>query len=156
LLITGGADGALHALKVRTGELVWSFPCAKGVINGSPIVSGNLVYCNHGEEKPEGGPIGRVFCVDASQVDPATEKPKLVWDSYQRPYKANRNRPLANRFGLASSALADGLLYVPDDSGELYCFRAKDGEMLWKYRYATEVRGAPLVADGKLYIFDVK
>src|SRR5207302_1674680 len=39
---------------------------------------------------------------------------------------------------------------------ELFCFRAKDGELLWKYRYATEVRGAPLVADGKLYIFDVK
>ena len=60
----------------------------------------------------------------------------------RRNYKANRNQPLSSRFGLASAALADGLLYVPDDSGELFCFRAKDGEMLWKYRYGTEVRGS--------------
>jgi outer membrane protein assembly factor BamB len=156
LFITGGADGGLHALKVRTGEVVWSRIFGQGVINGSPIVSGNLVYCNHGEENPEGGPIGRVICVDGSQVDPATKEPKIVWDSYNRKYKANRGQVLAERFGLASAALADGLLYVPSDSGELHCFRAKDGELLWKYRYGTEVRGAPLVADGKLYIFDVK
>ena len=156
LLITGGADGGLHALKVRTGEVVWSITLAKGIINGSPIVNGNLVYITHGEENPEGAPIGRVVCVDGSQVDPATRKPKVVWDTFRKPYKANRNQPLAERFGLASAALADGLLYCPSDSGELFCFRAKDGELLWKVRYGTEVRGAPLVADGKLYIFDVK
>ena len=156
LVITGAADGGLHAFKVRTGEVVWSYIFGKGVINGSPVVQGNLVYCSHGEENPEGNPIGRVICVDASQIDASTKKPKLVWDSFRRPYKANKNQPLANRFGLASPALADGRLYAPDDTGELFCFRAKDGEVLWKYRYATEVRGAPLVADGKLYIFDVK
>ncbi len=156
LLLSGGADGGLHAMKVRTGEVVWSHIFGKGVINGSPVVSGNLVYCTHGEENPEGAPIGRVICLDASQIDPKTKKPRVVWDSYKRNYKANRNRPLANRFGLASAALADGLLYAPDDTGELFCFRAKDGELLWTYRYASEVRGSPLVADGKLYIFDVK
>jgi hypothetical protein len=119
-------------------------------------VSGDLVYINHGEENPEGAPIGRVVCLDASQIDPEKKKPKVVWDTYRRKYKANGNKELATRFGLASAALADGFLYVPDDNGALFCFRAKDGELLWKYRYATEVRGAPLVADGKLYIFDVK
>ena len=156
LLVTGGADGGIHAIKVRTGENVWSYAFAKGIINGSPIVDGNLVYCTHGEENPEGQPIGRIICLDASQVDPKTRKPKVVWDSFHRVYKANGNKMIASRFGLASAALADGRLYCPDDSGEIYCLRAKDGEMLWKYRYATEVRGAPLVADGKLYIFDVK
>jgi outer membrane protein assembly factor BamB len=156
LLLSGGADGGLHALKVRTGEVVWSHVFGKGVINGSPVVDGNLIYCSHGEENPEGGPIGRIVCLDGSQLDPQTKKPKVVWDTYKRKYKANRNRELANRFGLASMALADGLLYAPDDTGELFCFRAKDGELLWSYRYASEVRGSPLVADGKLYIFDVK
>ena len=156
VLITGAGDGGLHAMKVRTGEVVWSRPFAKGVVNGSPIVDGNLVYCTHGEENPEGGPIGRVLCVDASQVNPKSKEPKVVWDSYKRVYKKNRNQPLAERFGLASAGFADGLLYCPSDTGELFCFRAKDGEMLWKYRYATEVRGSPLIADGKLYIFDVK
>src|SRR5262245_42891449 len=80
LLISGGADGGLHAFKVRTGEQVWSYPFSAGVVNGSPIVDGNLVFCSHGEENPEGGPLGRVICVDASQIDPKTKRPKLVWE----------------------------------------------------------------------------
>lgn len=156
LLVTGGGDGYLHAFNVRTGERVFSYLFSAGVVNPSPVVDGNLIYICHGEENPEGGPIGRVICVDGSQVDPKTLQPKLVWDTYKRPMKKNRNQPLATRFGLASPALAEGKLYVPDDGGELYCFDAKTGEMDWKVRYATEVRGAPLVADGKIYIFDVK
>lgn len=144
LLVSGGADGGLHAFKVRTGERAWSYRFGAGVINGSPIVDGNKVYCHHGEENVEGGAIGRVVCVDASQLD-AKGQPKLAWE-YKR----------SNRFGLASGALHNGKLYLPDDSGELFCFDAKNGKVLWKYRYASEVRGAPLVADGKIYIFDVK
>lgn len=145
LLVSGGADGALHAFKVRTGERVWSYRFGAGVINGSPVVDGNLIYCNHGEENPEGGPIGRVICVDASQMDAKTKGPKLVWE-FKR----------SNRFGLASGAVANGKFLLPDDSGELFCFNAKNGKKEWTYRYASEVRGAPLVADDKIYIFDVK
>lgn len=144
LLIAGGADGCVHALKVRTGERVWSHVFSAGVVNPSPVVDGNFVYACHGEENPEGGPIGRVVCLDASQVDPKTKTPKLVWE-YRR----------SNRFGLASPAIADGRLYVPDDSSELFCFDAKKGKMLWRAKYGTVSRGAPLVADGKLYVFDV-
>src|SRR5262249_62362901 len=56
----------------------------------------------------------------------------------------------------ASPAIADGVLYMPEDSGELFAFDAKSGRFLWKHRYGTEVRGAPLVADNKIYIFEVK
>ncbi len=142
LLISGGANGVLHALKVRTGEIVWQYHFAAGCINPSPVVSGDLVYCCHGEPNPEGGGEGRVICLDAGKVTDG--KPKLVWE-YKR----------ANRFGLASPALHDGRLYVPDDGGELFCFNAKTGKVLWKYKYGTVARGAPLIADGRLYIFEV-
>ncbi|HEY1190806.1 MAG TPA: PQQ-binding-like beta-propeller repeat protein [Gemmata sp.] len=145
LLIVGGGDGALHAFKVRTGEQVWSYTFCGGAVNPSPVVDGTRVYCAHGEENPGGGVIGKVICVDAGQIDPATKKPKLVWE-YSR----------GQRFGLSSPALSDGILYMPEDSGDLFAFDAKTGKILWKYRYGTEVRGAPLVADGKIYIFDVK
>ena len=144
LLVAGGASGAIHAMKVRTGERVWSYPFSDGAINPSPIVSGTLVYGAHGEENPEGGSLGRVVCFDAGKVDPKTKKPKLVWE-YRR----------SNRFGLSHPALADGRLYVPDDSSELFCFNAKTGKLLWKYKYGTNSRGAPLIVDNKLYIFDV-
>lgn len=145
ILITGGADGCVHALKVRTGERVWSHHFSAGVVNPSIVVDGNLVYACHGEENPEGGPIGRVVCLDAGKVDPKTKKPATVWE----------NKRLSKRFGLASPALADGRLYVPDDASELVCFQAKTGKILWRQKYGTVSRGAPLIADGKLYIFDV-
>ena len=145
LLLTGGADGCLHALKLRTGERLWSYPFSAGVVNPSPVVDGNLVYISHGEENPEGGAIGRVICVDASKVDPKTKRPALVWE----------NKKLARRFGLASPALAEGRLYVPDDASDLTCFNAKTGKVLWRQKYGTISRGAPLIADGKLYVFDV-
>jgi outer membrane protein assembly factor BamB len=143
LLISGGADGCAHALKLRTGERAWSFQFSAGVVNPSPVVDGNLVYMCHGEENPGGGSIGRVLCLDMSEVKGG--KPKVVWD----------NKNLARRFGLASPALADGKLYIPEDGGELYCFEAKTGKSLWKYKYGTVARGAPLVCNGYLYIFDV-
>ena len=153
LCVVGGADGYLHALKVRTGERVWSYQYCSGAINPAPIIDGNLVYCAHGDDNPEGGQYGRLICVDASQVDPKTKKPKLVWEFKK-----------SVRFGLASPALADGRLYIPDDTGDLYCFEAKTGKPkgsntvapLWKYRYAKEVRSSPLIADGKIYISDVQ
>lgn len=142
LLVSGGADGYLHALKVRTGERVWSIQICGGAVNGSPVVDGNLVYCAHGDENPGGGDYGRVVCVDAGQV--ADGKPKLVWE----------HRGV--RFGLANPALADGRLYLPSDTGDLFCFNAKTGKELWRYRYGNEVRGSPLVADGKVYIQNVQ
>lgn len=145
LLITGAGDGALHAFKVRTGEKVWSYVFSAGAVNPSPVVDGNLVYCAHGEENLDTNQIGRAICVDASQIDSKTKQPKLVWEYNQ-----------SRRFGLSSPAVADGVLYVPEDTGELYAFNAKTGKVLWKLRYGTEVRGAPLVADKKVYIFDVK
>jgi outer membrane protein assembly factor BamB len=142
LLIAGGANGALNAMKVNTGELVWSYTFSSGPINPAPVVDGNLVYGAHGEENPEGGAIGRVVCVDASQV--SNGKPKLVWE-YRR----------ANRFGLSHPAISDGRLYVPDDGAELFCFNAKSGKLLWRYKYGTVSRGAPLIIGDRLYIFDV-
>ncbi len=144
LLITGGADGYLHAIKVRTGERVWTYQICGGAVNGAPIIDGNYVYAAHGDENPDGGPYGRLICLDASKLD-KNGKPTIVWDFRK-----------SIRFGLASPALADGRIYAPDDAGDLHCFNAKTGKPLWKYRYANEVRGSPLVADGKLYIMDVQ
>ena len=149
LLVCGTSGGSVAGLKVRTGEVVFQHVFSTGPINPSPVVDGTLVYSAHGEENPEGAPIGRVVCVDAAQVDTKTKKPKLVWE-YRR----------GSRFGLSHPAVAGGRLYIPDDSGDLFCFAGKgDGtgkpKLLWKVKYGSLARGAPLVCGDKLYIFDV-
>ncbi len=154
LLITGGADGALHALKVRSGEIVWSFPFAVNILNSSPVVDGNYVYISHGEENLNGGPIGKVACLDMTKIDPKTKSPKIVWETKRIRIATGGSRQ-GVRFGLSSPALDKGILYLPDDAGELYAFDAKTGNAYWTYKFGTVSRGAPLIVDGKLYVFDV-
>ncbi len=141
LLLSGTSDGAVVALKVRTGEVVWSYPFGANAINSSPVVEGNLVYVGHGEESPDNNVQGRVICVDASQVKDGT--PKLVWqvDGIKCRY--------------ASPIVHEGLLYVPDEVGKLYCFDAKTGDRLWKFGYGRNARGSPVLADGKIYVGEV-
>ncbi len=154
LFISGAADGAVHALKVRTGERVWSYHFGAKVVNPSPVLSSDgKVYVAHGDENPQGGPIGRVVCLDATKIK--NKQPEKVWDTYKRKYEVSGGNFLAKRFGLASPALADGMLFMPDDGGEMHVFDAKDGELLWRWKYGGVARGAPLIAGGKLYVFDV-
>jgi outer membrane protein assembly factor BamB len=138
LLITGLADGELVALQVRTGVKVWGYHFGGGVINASPVTEGNYVYCTHGEENPDEAELGRVICVDASKVE--NGRPTLVWEV------------LGIKAGLASPLLHGDRLYVPDDYGTLHCFDARTGKKQWKQKYGTVSRGAPVWADGKIYI----
>ncbi len=144
LLISGGADGAVHAFKVRTGEKVWSYPFSTGVINPSPVVQGNLVYIAHGEENEDIPDRGRIICLDASKVTDG--KPALVWE--------NKEGIIA---GYTSPLLHDGKLYVCDDSAKMFCFDAASGKSLWRrpFKYGLLARGSGVWADGKIYIFEV-
>lgn len=141
LLISGGADGGVHAFKVRTGEKVWShFYCA-GSINCSPVVEGNRVYIAHGDENIGSAAQGRVICLDASEVKDG--KPKLVWQVDGPKIK------------YCSPILHNGRLYVADEAAILYCFDTKDGKQLWKYKYGRNSMGSPVLADGKIYLPEV-
>lgn len=143
LLIVGGADGGLFAMKVATGEKVWSYPLSTGAVNSAPVVQGNLVYMGHGVENPDNNIQGRVVCLDASKVEDG--KPALVWkrDGIKAPF--------------ASPILHEGRLYMPEFTGRLHCLDAADGKSLWKkpYAYGREARGSPVLADGKIYVADV-
>ena len=141
LLISGTSDGNVVALKVRTGELVWSYRFGESAINSSPVVEGNYVYIGHGDESSDTNVQGRVVCLDASQVKDG--KPKLVWqvDGIRARY--------------ASPIIHEGLLYVPDDGGRLYCLDAKTGEQQWRFTYGRNARGSPVLADGKILVAEV-
>jgi outer membrane protein assembly factor BamB len=141
LLITGGSDGAAHALKVRTGEEVWSYKIGLRAVNSSPVVQGTRVYISHGEENLDTNEKGRVVCLDAGHLE--NGKPKLVWQ---------RN---GIRGGYASPVLHEGRLYVCDDTAKMFCLDADSGKTLWTYKYGRTAKGSPVWADGKLYIAEV-
>jgi outer membrane protein assembly factor BamB len=143
-IISGGGDGCVHAFKVRTGEKLWSykFEDGGGAINCSPVVQGNKVWIGHGEENVGNGTQGRLICLDAGEV--VKGEPKLVW----------QHDGIKVKF--AAPILHEGLLYVCDDAGKLYCLDAeKGGEPLWVFAYGRNTKGSPVWADGKLYVSEV-
>jgi outer membrane protein assembly factor BamB len=141
LLITGGSDGFVHGLRVRTGEQIWKYRVGARAINNAPVVDGTHVYVGHGEENVDTNTRGRVVCLDAGHIEKG--QPKLVW------------KKDGIRNGYVSSILHDGRLYVCDDSGRMYCLDAATGKQHWTYKYGRDARGSPVWADGKIYIGEV-
>jgi outer membrane protein assembly factor BamB len=140
LLITGGSDGAMHALQAGTGKPVWSYTFCQGAINCSPVVDGTLVYGNHGEESPGTNVLGRFVCLDAGEIN--NGQPKLVWQVDG--IKAKYTTPLVN----------NGRVYIGDDVAKLWCLDAKTGAKIWNYTYGRNAIGSPVWGDGKIYVSD--
>jgi hypothetical protein len=111
-----------------------------GAINCSAVVKGNKVWIGHGEEN-DGNTQGRIVCLDAGEVKDG--KPKLVW------------KVDGVKVKFASPILHEGLLYVCDDAGKLYCFDADKGDELWSFRYGRNTKGSPVWADGMIYVSEV-
>ena len=143
LLIAGNADGAVYAMKVRTGEKVWGFQLSKRGINSSVVVEGTRVYASHSEENVDGSTeMGRLVCIDGTGKGDVTQTHK-VWqvDGFGA--------------GYASPALHDGRLYHIDNSANLHSFDTASGRLLWKLSLGTVQKGSPVWADGKLYVSEV-
>jgi outer membrane protein assembly factor BamB len=140
LLVTGGSDGAVHAIQAGTGKHIWSYTFCQGAINCSPVVDGTLVYANHGEESPGSNVEGRIVCLDAAQV--VKGQPKLVWEV--EGVNAKYTSPLVQA----------GRVYIGDDVAKLWCFDGKTGKTIWSYRYGRNAMASPVWGDGKIYVSD--
>jgi len=101
-------------------------------ILGTPIVYDGRVYAVIGQDPEHGEGIGNAVCTDASG--------KVLW-SYD---KINRS--------LSTGAAGDGLYFISDYSGFVYCFDALDGTLYWRHDTKGHIWGSPLLADGKVYI----
>ena len=53
---------------------------------------------------------------------------------------------------MSTAAVRDGLLYIADLSGFVYCLDANTGEKLWTHDTFAAIWGSAVVADGKVYI----
>ncbi len=158
--VFGGPDGVLYAFSpvpkqdedgYNVLDLLWSFDCnppeyrvkdgkplpythreGPSEVLATPIVYDGLIYAPIGQDPEHGPGIGNFVCLDK------TGKP--VWQ-YR---KINRS--------LSTPAAADGLIFVSDFSGFVYCLDAKTGEEQWIHDTKGHIWASPFVADGKVYI----
>ena len=139
LLITGGGDGAMHALKPQTGESVWRFEYSKRGINTGAILKDGVAVVSQGEENLNTSQMGLVAAIDAG-ASGDIEADAAKWS-------------VGGILGGYSSPVLDGdRFYLIDNSANLTAFDFATGTELWKLNLGTIQRASPVLADGKLYV----
>jgi outer membrane protein assembly factor BamB len=137
LLVAGLGDGAVHAIKVQTGEKVWSFPAAKRAINTGVAVSGNTVFFSHGDENLEGVELGLVGALDGAQTGDL---------------KTTKWAVKGLEFGYSSPIVDGTRLYQIDNGSTLRAFDTATGKTMWSLPLGSAQKASPVLADGKLYV----
>jgi outer membrane protein assembly factor BamB len=135
---TGGSDGAMHALKISTGEKIWSWLVSKRGLNTAALVLGNDVIVSHSEENVASSEMGMLAAMPVDKKGDLTDKDaRWITRGVQAGY---------------ASPVSDGQrIYVLDNGAVLIAFDLT-GKELWHQPLGTIAKASPVLADGKLYI----
>jgi outer membrane protein assembly factor BamB len=138
-MFTGGSDGAMHAIKVNTGEPIWNWKVSQRGLNTAALVIGSDVIVTHSEENLGVSEMGMLAAVPVASKGALTDKDaRWLVRGVQAGY---------------ASPLTDGQrIYVLDNGGVLFAFDAASGKQLWHQTLGTIAKASPVLADGKLYI----
>jgi outer membrane protein assembly factor BamB len=179
-VLFGGGDGWLYAFEPKSGKELWRFNCQpqnekgapkrsyRNYVVGSPVVYEGKAYVGVGvyPGSPAGSGAGHFWCLDLTKrgdvsskgddfnpASPANKGSALVWHfgGYIDP-RPKRGRRIHLGRSCSTCAVHDGLAYVSDEEGFLYCLDAKDGRKYWDHEMPAGVWGSPFWVDGKIYL----
>ena len=139
LMIAGAGDGTINALKVNTGEPVWTYGVSKRGVNPGVVMKGNLAFVSHQEENLDTNEMGLLAVVDAT-VRGAVRPANVKWSVRDR------------QLGPASPVIDGDRYYQVDASANLLAFDVNDGRLLWEQKLGTIQKASPVFADGKIYV----
>lgn len=108
------------------GKLLWEVAGTTHATCGTMVWDEEVVYASGGFPKAE---------TLAVRADGSGE---VIWRNNQKCYEQ-------------SMIVIDGCVYALTDKGVLYCWRASDGQELWRERLEGPVSASPIVAGGLLY-----
>jgi outer membrane protein assembly factor BamB len=136
---SGGSDGAMHAIKVATGEPLWNWKVSQRGLNTAALMLGPDIIVSHSEENIGTSEMGMLAAVPAASKGTLTDKnARWIVRGVQAGY---------------ASPVTDGeRIYVFDNGGVLFAFDAKTGKQLWHQALGTIAKASPVLADGKLYL----
>lgn len=118
------------------------YPAADGPseIIGTPAFWNERVYVAIGQDPEHGEGLGNLVCIDAAKAGPSS-RGRILWNNSE-----------VQRSMSTPAITPDGLLFITDFSGYLYCIDAWTAVTYWKHDLKAHVWASPFVADGKVYI----
>ncbi len=116
------------------------YATAKGPseIIATPVFHDGKVYIGVGQDPEHGDGIGQFNCLDASGAGDISQTGQ-VWMA-----------PIDRT--ISTAAIHDGLLYIADYTGHVYCFDAATGKEHWRHDTKAHIWASTVVADGKVYV----
>lgn len=136
-------DAVPQEYKMKDGKPI-RYPAPEGPseINSTPVFWKNRVYVAIGQDPEHGEGVGNLVCIDPTKKGDVT-KTAQIW---------NFNK--INRSISTVSITPDGLLFIGDFSGFVYCLDADTGKLYWTHDMKAHMWGSTLAADGKVYVGD--
>lgn len=139
LLIQGGSDGVVHAIKPQTGEPVWKYEISKRGINTGVVVAGTTAILTHSEENLASNEMGMITAVDATAKGDI-KKEQVKWTTF------------GWQGGFSSPVVDGNRIYQVDNSANIAAFDVNTGKQLWLQNLGTIQKASPVFADGRLYV----
>lgn len=181
-VIFPGGDGWVYAFEPETGKEIWRFDCNpkatvwemggagdRNYIVATPVFFEDSVIMAVGQDPEHGDGTGHLWRIDATKSgdvsaevgengQPGTPNPNsgALWhygglDDDKGSITGEANEPIMRRT-IATAAVADGLVYIPDIAGFFHCVDWKTGERVWTHDLMTGVWGSATVVAGHVLI----
>jgi len=113
-----------------------TYPGPSEIIS-SPVVYEGKVYAAIGQDPEHGPGVGALTCIDPSK---GTGQDAIVWQFKE----VGRT--------ISTPSVVDGLVYIADYAGRIFCLDAETGEKYWEHDTLSHIWGSTLVVDGKVFI----
>jgi outer membrane protein assembly factor BamB/HEAT repeat protein len=155
-VLFGGGDGWLRAYDAISGREIWRFDgnpkdarwlprpgvLSRNSIVASPVYDDGRVFLAMGEDPSHGDGPSLLHAVSPNGQGDVTDSRRL-WTS----------REVGRVVG--TPIVKDGLLYVGDLGGRVYCLDATTGARVWSHETAGAIWGCLLLAGERLYVGNV-
>ena len=149
-VVSAQGDGQVRGYEALTGKKLWEFdtnpkdavwPKTRNELIATPVIYQDRVYIANGQDPEHGEGTGHFYAIDATKRGDITQTGR-IWhfDKLRR--------------SISTAAVLDGVVYISDFSGFLYCLDANSGKEIWMHDLFAATWGSPFVADGKVYIGD--
>jgi len=152
-VLFGGGDGWLRAYDAASGHEIWKFDgnpkdarwlprpgvFSRSFIVASPVFAGGRVFVAMGQSPEHGNAPSLIHAISPSGQGDVTAS-RVLWTSRE-----------VGRV-VATPIEKDGLLYVGDVGGMVYCLDAATGALVWKHDTYAAIWGSFLLAGDRLYV----
>ena len=118
LLIAGGGDGTMHALKAQTGEPVWKYVISKRGMNTGAVLKGTTAIISHSEENLNTSEMGLLAAIDATATGEIGQG-QIKWSK------------TGFQGGFSSPVIDGDRFYQIDNGANLFAFDIATGKQIW-------------------------